>query len=290
MLSNPKPNIIIQTIDSNDALIYDKIKYNTNNHWINNKCPDDYNEVLNRSDTKYWIDKFKSYKLIQIKPQYKKWLVDVSKLCSQLCKFSNLYEEELEDLLFNHSEYNHLFDGRKYFVRCSNVSLKYGQYGVGPYFDLRMIIKSLVSCLDSHSPIKPKILENDLPFDIYLIEWVDLNPYTEFRVFIHNNNMTCISQQATTLSNTIIAGLNQNQIETDYVLKIYNFWISDIKPKITHTESYSIDLAIIDDKGYFIEINSFGKSYAAGSALFHWLEDEDKLYNTTNTIYFRFSI
>ncbi len=30
MLSNPKPNIIIQSIDSNDALIYDKIKYNTN--------------------------------------------------------------------------------------------------------------------------------------------------------------------------------------------------------------------------------------------------------------------
>lgn len=117
-----------------------------------------------------------------------------------------------------------------------------------------------------------------------------MNPYTEFRVFINNNNMTCISQQATTLSNTLLAELSEKELKTDYVLKIYNFWLNDIKPKITHTNSYSIDLAINNNKGYFIEINSFGKSYAAGSALFHWLDDEDKLYNNNNTIYFRYAI
>lgn len=283
-------NTHIEIINANDALIYDKIKYNTNNHWLDDKPPIDYDEVLTRSNTKYWIDSFKSYKLIQIKPQYKKWLVDVSQLCSQLCKFSNLYEEELDDLLADHSKYNHLFDGRKYFVRCSNVSLKYGQYGVGPYFDLRMIIKSLVSCLISHSPIKPSILNNNDPFDIYLIEWTDLDPYAEFRVFVYQNMITCISQQATTLSNALLAELSDEQLKTDYILKIYDFWLNDIKPKITHTDSYSIDLSIINGKGYFIEINSFGKSYAAGSALFHWLEDENKLYNTTNNIYFRYAI
>ena len=55
-------------------------------------------------------------------------------------------------------------------------------------------------------------------------------------------------------------------------------------------DSYVMDIAIIGDKPYFIEINVFGKEYASGSSLFHWLKDESKLYGEENTIYFRYSI
>ena len=51
-----------------------------------------------------------------------------------------------------------------------------------------------------------------------------------------------------------------------------------------------MDAVILEDGTlYFIEINSFGKEYAAGSALFHWLIDEDELYSDGSTIYFRYT-
>ena len=54
---------------------------------------------------------------------------------------------------------------------------------------------------------------------------------------------------------------------------------------------YTIDIAIIENKPYFIEINCFGKEYAAGSSLFHWLIDEDILYGKkSDKIYFRYAI
>ena len=36
-------NITIEPIDIDDVILYNnKLKYNTNNHWINNIAPDDY--------------------------------------------------------------------------------------------------------------------------------------------------------------------------------------------------------------------------------------------------------
>ena len=67
------------------------------------------------------------------------------------------------------------------------------------------------------------------------------------------------------------------------------FW-TKIKPNIVNVSSYTIDFALLDnDEPYFIELNSFGKEYAAGSALFHWILDEDILYNKQNKIYFRYT-
>ena len=41
-----------------------------------------------------------------------------------------------------------------------------------------------------------------------------------------------------------------------------------------------MDLALLGDNNepYFIEANSFGKYYAAGSALFSWVYDHDTLH------------
>jgi hypothetical protein len=62
--------------------------------------------------------------------------------------------------------------------------------------------------------------------------------------------------------------------------------------KINWISSYSYDFAIVNNKPYFIEMNSFGKEYAAGSALFHWLLDEDILYGKSgeNCIEFRYTV
>jgi len=52
--------------------------------------------------------------------------------------------------------------------------------------------------------------------------------------------------------------------------------------KIDWINSYTIDISIVNSQAYFIKLNTFGKEYAAGSALFHWLLDETIIYNELN--------
>ena len=65
-----------------------------------------------------------------------------------------------------------------------------------------------------------------------------------------------------------------------------------MREKITFLENYSFDIAILEgDVPYFIEANCFGTEYAAGSALYGWIEDHDILYGTDPTkLYFRYTI
>jgi hypothetical protein len=58
---------------------------------------------------------------------------------------------------------------------------------------------------------------------------------------------------------------------------------------MTYKTNYVMDLALVgeDETPYFIEPNSFGKYYAAGSALYHWIYDHDKLHET-DTIELRY--
>lgn len=269
----------MERIDLDDILANDKIKYNSNNHWPNNIKPSNYDEIVSLSNTSYWIDKFKTYKKITINSKELSWMRECNKISEQTRKFSHQFDDELINLLHSHQEYDYLFDGTPYFVRCDNVSLKYGQHGVGPYYNLKQIIESSVSSLSGHSPIKGHDVLN-----FYLIPWVTINPDKEFRVFIYNGKLTCISQQNCYRRNSL------DVMELEQLCKIIvSYWENTIKANITHINSYTIDIAILDDSTpYFIEINGFGKEYAAGSALFHWIIDETKLYGDGNAVHFRY--
>lgn len=150
---------------------------------------------------------------------------------------------------------------------------------------------------------------------IYLFEWININPNLEFRVFVNNNKITAISQQQLYDRNQILYNISsqynhiddqaccltrnqsilynncinhKTQIINQWCECITSFFEHKIKPLITHIANYSIDLAILNDNiPYLIELNSFGKEYSAGSALFHWLLDEQKLYSGEQ-IYFRY--
>ena len=178
-------------------------------------------------------------------------------------------------------KYPNLFNGNKYFVRSESVSLKYGEHGLVPYTDLRMIIESLITCPNGHTPI----YNDTQTIHLYLFEWIELNPANEFRIFVKNKNITCISQQ--------------------HLYSCYNLNADDLHEKITHIIDYfktnilnlidvndfSFDLTFFNNLPYFIEPNSFGKEYASGSALFHWLIDYDKLYgNMENNIFVRYVV
>lgn len=288
-------NLIIEPINIDDV-INNPTKYNTSNHWPNNVKPDDYEKVSEMNYTKNWISMFKNeYITFTVDNPYEiDWMKKAHQISRQTKKFSKLFEDELDEFVKNNS----LLITTKnipYFVRCENVSLKYGEHGVGPYYSLKQIIQSAVSSSDGHTPIDG--LTKELRF--YLIPFCNkINNSNEFRVFVCNNKITCISQQA--LYNTFVTevnGVNINNILERYVNIIVKNFEEDIKKKIIWSTSYSYDIAVIKSsendeeyKPYFIEPNPFGKEYSSGSSLFHWLNDEEKLYgNVNNNIYLRYT-
>jgi hypothetical protein len=292
---------IIQKINIDEVDYYDTRKFNTNNHWENNVKPLDYNDKLKLTYAPYWIDHFKTYKKFTIDLIKHSWIKDANKLCSMTGKFSHHYDDDLNNFL-NDDDNKHIHklfdDNNVFFVRTNNVSLKYSMHKCGPYNNLKMIMESLVSCIDGHTPIYDYTTE----LDIYLIPWQNLNENKEFRIFVYKNRITAISQQNIYSSNNfllddnvdenynIIINDDNKKTITNWIDIINNYFVNNIRPKITHIDNYTIDLCILDyNTPYFIELNSFGKEYAAGSALFHWIYDENILLNDTNDdIYFRY--
>lgn len=320
-------SFIIQSISLSLVLEFDKIKFNTNNHWINNEQPIDYRESLENTHTNKWIDKFHNddYYIIDINDMYElNWMKKANEISMQTGKFSELYNDELDLFLIKYEpKYKHIFDGTEYFVRSENVSMKYGQHKegptlckqrlamqgdivtsnnkllphdsefcetkVGPYTNLKEIIESLVSSIRGHTPI----YKDSTEIKLYLMPWININQDKEFRVFVFNKKITAISQQ--NLYQVLYENISDDELEIlfDKYIKIIVNYFNDIIVNEIELENFTYDFAILDnDKPYFIESNSFGKEYAAGSALFCWINDDDVLYqkNKDPTIYFRYTV
>jgi len=282
---------MIESFTLSEIYEYDNIRFNTQNHWIN-EPPLDYYDILEKCKTYNWIDNFRtSYTVINIKYSEIVWMKKAYEIGKFTRKFPETYMDELKDFLFRHKYLDNLFYNKKYFVRTDNTSLKYGQYGNIPYDNLENIIKSLVTSTSKHTPIK----ENTTKLKLYLIEWIDMNKDKEFRVFVHKNKITGISQQHIYNVNSYLMDLSDDNREKEiiHIIKTINdYFVNTISKNILHLDSYSIDIVLLDDyKPYFIEINPFGKEYSSGSALFGWLQDEKILYGLEDipNIHFRYT-
>lgn len=202
-------------------------------------------------------------------------------------KFPTAYADELDMLCEQISYDRDIFsDDISFFVRTDHVSLKCGQHGVGPYSSFRQIIESVVTCIASHTPIRSN-LES---IRLYLIPWVCINPAREYRVFVHEGQVTAISQQ------NLYTVYDDALSRCDDGATICDYFESHMKPTLAGAGlvSYSADVAILDDgEPYFIEVNPFGAEYSSGSSLFGWVEDRDILYGErrerTGDIYIRFT-
>jgi len=286
-------SILIRPISLDDVLAKDKICYNTNNHWTDNIRPVNYDSVIAKTNTHNWINHFRSYKKIIINTkQDLYWMKQAYEIGSKTKRFPHSYDDELQDMINKYKHYDNIFDGTEYFVRSENVSLKEGIHGVGPYKDFKSIIESIVTCRLGHSPL----YEDTTEITLYLCEFKkNLNQNREFRVFVKENKITAISQQSLYDVNDILESLNdieKNNLICKWIDIIKSYYETDIKQKITHIDSYVIDFAILDDDTpYFIELNSFGKQYASGSALFGWIQDYNILYGLCgDVIEFRYTI
>ncbi len=284
--------ITIKSISLDDVLANDKKFYNTNNHWENNIRPENYDEVISNIHTNKWIDKFREYKTIVIDTkQDLYWMKEAFEIGSKTKRFPHSYDDELDDMVNRYKHFDYIFNGQEYFIRAENVSLKEGMHGVGPYKDFKSIIQSIITCRLGHTPLTTETTH----ITLYLCEFIkNLNIGMEFRVFVKENKITAISQQALYDVNDILEPLNDNE-KNDIIHKwiniIKSYFETDIKPKITHIDSYVMDFAILsDDTPYFIELNTFGKEYASGSALFDWIRDYNILYGLNgDCIEFRYT-
>jgi len=279
-------NIIIEPINLEDVLNdVNKKKFNSNNHWIDDIKPENYDKTLNNCNTSKWIDKFHtSYNVININTSDINWMKLATDIGIITRTFSKKYEEEKQEMCEKFNDIEYLFKFNKYFIRTENVSLKYGIYGIGPYTSFNNVIESLCTCSKGHSPIT----SNTKSLKIFLMKWIDMDYMSEFRVFVYKNKITAISQQHLYFKNDLYE--KDKSLINKHIDIIVRYYENTIKNKIDYMDSYTYDFSILkNDKPYLIEFNSFGKEYAAGSALFHWLIDEEKLYNQTNDIYFRYT-
>lgn len=281
-------DIIIEEIELDSVLYYGKEKYNSNNHWDLQGKPQNYDINLEKCSTSKWIDKFhKNYIVINIFKNDIEWLKEAYSIGNITKKFPSQYEEEKQDIL---KRYNlDVFDKKEYFVRSESVSLKHGIHGVGPYNSFEKIIESICTCRDGHSPID----KNTNHIKLFLLPWIKFEYMNEFRVFVFENRISAISQQNLYARNYILSKFNDKEkryMIRKYTLIINTYFEYKIKNNITHMDSYTYDFVIKDDDSpYLIEFNPFGKEQASGSSLFHWILDEDKLYNKENKIYFRYT-
>lgn len=267
----------IQVINSDEVFLNNKILFNTNNHYIadRNPQPIDYNDRLRATMTCNWIHKFhQTYHTIVLDPKEITWIKRAFEQGSITGHWPQDYDDELEALCAKYS-----FPEGNWFVRTEYVSLKGGYYGVGPYDNVRDIIISMVTTTERHCCVRP----DDTSCTIYLMPWQTIDPDREFRVFVYQNTITAISVQDIFHRNEWLCSLSQNDIR-GVVQLIMDYFEITIKERLSYIADYTFDFALLNDTPYFIEPNSFGRNYAAGSALFHWVTDHDILHDTHHVV------
>jgi hypothetical protein len=286
-------SIIIQEQKYDDVKTYDKTRYNTNNKYITK--PDDYDVILSQTFTKNWIDKFRTeYTVINI--PLEDWMRDTLNIYLMTGKISELFYDDLEEYIkLNETDFiRDYLKANNIFIRSETVSLKEGIHGIGPYKSLKQIIESICTSVPGHSVLDTRDTNQSVnkKIKLYLIKWIQIIEFQEFRIFVKDNKITAISQQHLYKKNIIL-----NLLEKSEKISTINKWIKIIveyfekyiKTKI-HLSDFCYDFAIIeDDKPYFIEINPFGAEYSSGSSLYEWTLDKEILYGEKENIYFRYT-
>lgn len=278
--------IDIQSYCCDDVLSNHKVKFNVNNQ---GPRPDDYVEQLKILYTRHWVGRFhRSYAVLEIQSEHLSWMKKAAGIGKYTGYFPQMYTEELQEACKRYEiEFQEQASKVKneVFIRTETVSLKYGQHGIGPYNDIQSVIESLVTSTQGHECIS----ESDERLCLYFLPWIKMHPDFEFRVFVYQGRITAISQQHIFDVNDSLTSMTVDDIKSKVVSPILLYFDTCIKQKMCEvTQSYVMDIALLDDGTvYFIEPNPFGAQYASGSALFHWINDNNIL-RSSDTVTFRF--
>ena len=267
----------IMRVPINEVLLLDDAghkRYNDANHWTDGVKPADYDAVSASCHTSAWLpDITPARPAVRVQLRGVQWLVQAQKIWSTTGGAGShgiipaLFVDEVQDA---QATYGRAFDGHTpWFVRAENVSLKYGVHGCGPYRDLLAVLESIVSAPLDHSPVR-ECRHGALL--LYLFPWIDIDPAREFRVFVYNHRVTAISQQHIYACFPSLCDASVTAIAS------FASAVTAACAPMTFSAHYVADVAVLPDgTPYFIEANPFGAEYTSGSALFHWLRDDELL-------------
>jgi hypothetical protein len=270
--------LIIKTYDHNTVFDNSDVLFNVCNLWThdNTEKPLDYDTRIALCNTGNWIDKFHTtYHKMTLEEHDLQWMKEAMQIGFHTKEFSHIYDDDLQITCNKYTLPRTNDTG--WFIRTDKVSLKNGCYGIGPYYDMQHIIKSMVTTNSKHVCF----YADDTSCNIYCIPWKEIDISKEFRVFVYDNNITAISVQDIYNVSQWLVNMTQNTLE-NIIIKIISYFEQNIRNKLEYINTYTYDFAFTkNDEPYFIEPNSFGVNYAAGSALFHWTNDYDKLHDNS---------
>lgn len=259
---------------------------NTNNHLPK---PDDYEQKMYQTCCHEWIDQFHTdYHIMNIKSEHVALLKKAAQVFAIVPqKNFGIFQDTLTNICLTHdAKYmDATIFSQETFIRADNVSLKYGCHGIASQNTLQSILESIITCPVGHSPLYQPHVENkkEKPLQLYVLKWRTIMPRNEFRVFVYQNHITAISQQHLY---SLFDYKEEELIKMGEM--IVNYFQDEIQNKFEHLGSYVMDVAILyhteNPYVYFIELNPFGAHYSSGSALFHWLDDDQILCATKKNI------
>ncbi len=131
-----------------------------------------------------------------------------------------------------------------------------------------LFLKSARIRQDLDRALKPEAEEWDM--QIVCREFVELPLQSEFRAFVFEGRLTCISQYFWFCYFPELVKRHQA-----YLNAMTDFFYSQVRHRVPY-DSYVIDLAVVGSKVWVIELNPFGD--VSGACLFDWREDADVLH------------
>ncbi|AZL89824.1 division cycle 123 protein [Megavirus baoshan] len=264
--------------------------FNSNNH--NKICGDtevkdlDYRTELNKTNLSQYMDLI-NYPVI--------WTYEFnlfeSKILLEAChigcisgKFPKIYSDELFDII---NRLNESWVEGLWFMRLDTCSPKDSSIKL-PYKTPLDVITSIVTSKRVINGFLYNI-DNNQSTKIYFIKYNDKwDSNRELRCFVRKKKLTAISQYCWTTCEFFCDFSHQELVNLATIINHYIGQKIDIISAKINTEDVVFDIYLDQDNNLrIIELNSFGYWLASGSALFHWIKDYDKLYNTNNDVYFR---
>lgn len=272
---------------------YDLNDFNTNNHpkaETDLEAKDlDYKVEIARTNLEKWCNVIEYPIAFQHKflPGEVKYLLEASQIGRISQRVSSLHTEELEQIterLELEMKNNNIVSPTGWFFRFSSCSPKDGCRNF-PMLSAKEIVDQMASSERAFKAL------TDGNTTIYLCkfdpQWVTQR---ELRVFVSKGKVTAISQY-----NPFSRGILSNFTQVENVTIVRNIMelieekLFSILLEQLGTPNFVADIYVEESLDVrVIEFNSFGYWLASGSALFHWLKDKEKMYNTEGKIYFRF--
>ena len=291
--------IKIERIPKESIDTTDKTKWNSNNHPIK---PEDipkgmtelehYKSVIAKTCLSDWKHLVDYEHTITLSKEAIQTLIECIPTGMLSRRRPKNFKEDLEDLEKEISKSwpykgEHHEKSKDWFVRSDRVSLKDGVVAY-PFSSPKDLVDAMSTSDRFHKALKDG--DNKLYFFEYQPTW---NEFREVRVFVHDLKVTAMSQYLWFRKGYFGETTDQElEIVARNIIHSVEDWAECLYRK-NGLRDMTVDVYVNDeslngeyesqDSIRLVEFNTFGYSQAAGSCLFHWLNDYDILYGKMNT-------